>query len=91
MTKQGKTLRNSQHASLCATALKGAALKYFRKAVKRRQTYIDMDLWRFEGSKKLYDSQLTVGMKGLKGRGGIGSGHKAGFGYAMDLRCWLGD
>lgn len=91
-TGQGYAHRNNQHASLCATAVKGAGLVALRSAVKRRQKFIDVDLWQtFKGSKKLHRADLTVGIKGLPGRGGIGAGHRADYGQRMSLRDWLGE
>lgn len=91
-TGNGHAHRNNQHASLCATAVKGDALAMLRDCVKRRRTFIDMDLWaRFRGQKKLHRTDLTVGIKGLPGRGGIGGGHRKDYGRPMNLRDWLGE
>lgn len=90
-TRQGKQLGNNKHASLCSTAVKGPALAALRQAVTRRRTYIDLDLWNsFVGSRKLHSEGLVVGMKGLPGRGGIGSGHTSNFGQPMSLADWIG-
>ena len=89
-TGMGHAHRNNQHASLCATACKGKGLVALRKAVANRRTFIDMDLWgRCRG--KLRRSNLTVGIKGLPGRGGIGGGHREDYGHPMNLRDWLGE
>ena len=89
-TGMGHAHRNNQHASLCATACKGKGLVALRKAVANRRTFIDMDLWgRCRG--KLRRANLTVGIKGLPGRDGIGGGHREDYGQPMDLRDWLGE
>ena len=91
-TGLGYTHRNNQYASLCATAFKGAALAAFRRIVERKPTFIDLGLWReFGGSKKLRRANMTVGIKGLPGRGGIGVGHRRDFGGPASLREWIGE
>jgi hypothetical protein len=57
--------------------------------------FIDIVLWEKAKSRHLFDSQLTVGIKGLLGRAGIGSGHDRHFYGEFDrdgskLREWLG-
>lgn len=86
--------KNDTHASLCATAMRGDALRLFREIAHEVHTYIDLQLWRrFTGSKLLGPHGMTVGIKGMPGRGGIGYGH------VMDgtedvsasvLRQWVG-
>lgn len=91
-TGLGHAHRNNQHASLCATACKGDGLVSLRKAVASKRTFIDLDLWaRFRGSKKLRRADLTVGIKGLPGRGGIGGGHRDDYGQPMSLADWIGE
>ena len=91
-TGLGHVHRNNQHASLCATACKGEGLVAFRKSVSHRRIFIDTDLWaRFSGPKRLHRANLTVGIKGLPGRGGIGGGHRKDYGTPMNLREWLGE
>lgn len=91
-TGLGHAHRNNQHASLCATACKGEGLVALRKAVANKRTFIDLDLWaRFRGPKRLRRANLTVGIKGLPGRGGIGGGHRDSYGHPMNLRDWLGE
>ena len=91
-TGRGHQHRNREHASLCATACKGPALQALRCAVAKKDKFIDMALWHsFRGSKWLRRANLTVGIKGLPGRGGIGGGHRGDFGVPMNLRDWLGE
>jgi len=95
-TKRYRRLRNDQHASLCCTAMKGAAIHAFERELKPGVQFIDIQLWRnFKGSKALYDSRMVVGIKGMAGRGGIGMGHKDDFAGDVDnhgtiLRQWAG-
>ena len=74
----GKRIPNRTHASLCSTAVKGSGLAALRKEVDAGNKFIDIHLWRrYRGVKKLYDSRMSVGIKGQPGRDGIGMGHKA--------------
>jgi len=96
-TGRYQQLNNSAHASLCSTAMKGDALTLFRRVCVPGVQFIDMSLWRgFMGQKRVYiGPHLTVGIKGLPGRGGIGMGHKDTFGQPDKrgdvLRQWVGD
>lgn len=95
-TRRAKQLHNRQHASLCSTAMKGAALDTFRRELKPGVQFIDLNLWKnFRGSKALYPTEMVAGIKGLPGRLGIGMGHKADFVGQFDeggsiLRQWTG-
>ncbi len=90
---------NTQHASLCSTAMKGQAIDQLRHVANRHVDFIDMTLWRsFAGTKQLYSSRLCVGIKGLPGRAGIGGGHRLQAGrnqihpdpQGYVLREWIG-
>lgn len=94
-TKQGRQLNNTQHASLCATAMRGAAIETFRKVCRPGVQFIDLTLWRSHPSRMLFAGQDVVGIKGLPGRGGIGMGHRREFRGVDDkdgalLRQWVG-
>lgn len=95
-SKLARQLHNTQHASLCCTAMKGDAIKEFSKQLKPGVQFIDLNLWKnFKGSKALYDSKMVTGIKGMAGRGGIGMGHKRDFQGQFDesgsiLRQWTG-
>lgn len=89
-TGKGKQLGNTRHASLCSTAVRGNGLKALRQAVAQADTFIDMTLWRILPG-RLYQTQHVVGIKGLPGRGGIGTGHRDAFGQPMSLRDWIGE
>lgn len=95
-TRHYRQLNNAMHASLCSTAVKGAAIEALRRECKPGVQFIDLNLWRnFKGSKLLQRNGLVTGIKGMPGRGGIGMGHKPDFQGLKDshgrlLREWLG-
>lgn len=95
--KVGRQLTNRGRASLCSTAMRGAAIEQFRKECKPGVEFIDLNLWRnFKGSKVLKETKHVTGIKGLPGRSGIGMGHKKEFGGTHDpdgalLRQWVGE
>lgn len=84
---------NTRHASLCATAMKGRALRDFRSLVERGWRIYDIALWRteFQGRKAIVPGGYVTGIKGMPGRGGIASGHGDMDGEPGDLREWIGD
>lgn len=93
----GRTMRNHEHASLCATAVCGpAAYERFREACRSGDQFIDMRLWRtFTGPKRLLSGRRVVGIKGMPGRSGIGHGHSTEFHGKHDpdgvlLKEWIG-
>ncbi len=90
-----RRMENMTHASLCSTAMRSNALTLFRDIATTEYKFIDIVLWEKAKSRHLFDSQLTVGIKGLPGRAGIGSGHDRHFYGEFDrdgskLREWLG-
>lgn len=95
-TKRARQLNNTQHASLCSTAMRGAAIDTFRWACDRNPKFIDLELWRKHRSRHLFGGHRVVGIKGMPGRGGIGMGHAKDFNGDPDpngaiLRAWIGD
>lgn len=75
MNGREKNMNNTQHASLCATAMKGSAIEDFRRVLDEGPTMIDMRLWKRGG--KIYPQQGgVIGLKGYPGRPGIGMGHR---------------
>lgn len=95
-TRIARPLPNASHASLCCTAMRGGALKTFRRVCQTRARFIDLELWRTHGSRRLFGGHRVVGIKGLPGRLGIGVGHKAAFSGQSDpdgaiLRQWIGE
>ena len=94
--RRGRQLSNTQHASLCSTAMRGAAIDTFRWACERHAKFIDLELWRKHRSRYLFAGNRVCGIKGLPGRGGIGMGHSKDFAGTHDpdgriLREWIGD
>jgi len=92
-TKRARKLDNRHNASLCCTAMKGAAITAFKRELKHK--FIDLHLWKnFTGKTALYPTTMVIGIKGLAGRGGIGVGHKQTFGEPDPkgdiLRQWVG-
>ena len=97
---------NLHHASLCRTGLRADFLPRLQHACElARQDnnpWIDLYLWgtrpgvEQDFNTNLFDgANLSVGMKGLPGRGGLGSGHARGNYPGEDpdgvmLRHWLG-
>ena len=70
-----RDMNNQHHASLCSTAVKGAARQQLVNVCKQGHRMIDITLWRSLPG-KLFNSRFSVGIKGLPGRGGIGVGHR---------------
>lgn len=65
---------HKNHACLCQTAFKGKkALDEIKHICKRGNQPIDTTFWRIGGH--LEDDLDVIGIKGLKGRDGIGIGH----------------
>lgn len=95
-TRRARQLSNTQHASLCSTGMRGAAIDTFRWACDRHAKFIDLELWRKHRSRYLFGGSRVFGIKGLPGRGGIGMGHSKDFAGTHDpdgriLREWIGD
>jgi len=75
--KDGYRNQNHKHSSLFQTAFKTSALPAFERAIQN-QKFIDLDFFRSlpSGVVNLFEGgDLAVGIKGLPGRAGIGSGH----------------
>lgn len=89
---------NTAHASLCATAIRRDVFPVFEDVLKRAPKFIDVALWgAVTLPKKVHvlpgDAMLHVGIKGMPGRGGIGSGHQRLERADVDqsvLRTWIG-
>tara|TARA_R110002049_G_scaffold281333_1_gene460864 strand:+ start:24225 stop:24884 length:660 start_codon:yes stop_codon:yes gene_type:complete len=91
-TGRGQQMKNRDHASLCATAMKGEATEDFCQLLVKLSSALDMTLWRdFKGSKYLSDTFYVTGIKGMPGRKGVGVGHREEFGLPMSLRHWIGE
>jgi hypothetical protein len=95
-TKIYKQLENKGHASLCATGMRGGAVETLRSVCRPSIKFIDLLLWQAHSNKHLFEGHLTVGIKGLPGRGGIGMGHDKKFTGYIDhggkiLQEWVGN
>jgi hypothetical protein len=94
--RRGNYLNNAFHASLRSSALRGRAIDALKRTLAEFSTYYDFKLWRDPApTKHLFETALTVGMKGLPGRPGIAAGHREMAGYPDPdmtlLRQWIGD
>ena len=97
-TRRYRILQNSQHASLCQTAIRAELLPVLKEVCQETsQDFIDIRLWAaVNQGKGLYDERRCVGIKGMPGRQGIGIGHREQLQGALDpdlhmLRSWIGD
>lgn len=85
-SRKWQRLQNREHASLRCTAMRGGAIDTFREILKRPYRYYDMRLWARHKDNYVFNSDLTVGMKGMPGRPGIALGHDGLRGNA-DPKC----
>lgn len=75
-----RRIPNVNHASLCATAVKGPALDRLREVVDEGHKFVDLRLWSgIKRGRMLHDPAANgrrhvVGMKGMPGRDNIGIG-----------------
>ena len=70
---QSKHFFNSKHSSLCSTGITGNMIEKFKTICKENTIHLDSKLWRDGGH--LINSAYCIGIKGMKGRDGIGMGH----------------
>jgi hypothetical protein len=101
-TRQWAYMHNAGHASLCQTGVTLQAVAFFASILDQSKTpFVDMTLWQtWRGKRRIFtmpdDHPLSVGIKGMPGRAGIGSGHRPDFPGMEDapdlarLRLWLG-
>lgn len=94
-TRVGRQLNNDRHASLCCTAMRGAAIEAFKTVCRPGVQFIDINLWKMHPSKHLFAGNRVTGIKGMPGRGGIGMGHRPDFSGTRDLnglllKSWIG-
>lgn len=95
-----KQMSNFRHASLSSTGMRIEALPHLQAAIAEQGLYIDIAMWgnvRRAGLPTLLfsDKQLSVGIKGMPGRAGIGVGHTKTKDYLIDpvgakLAEWIG-
>lgn len=94
-----KENHNVGHSSLCQTGIRKELLPHLKLAVDSGELYFDIHLWRQVREQKIphilfAEKNLCIGIKGMPGRTGIGSGHKIKD-YFLDpnlvkLKEWLG-
>lgn len=92
--------QNDFHASLCQTIMDKSALNLLKCAVLSGDPYFDCVLWRLARERRyntrmIVESRMCVGIKGMPGRGGIGTGHRPDKRYSDDpdlkiLEQWIG-
>lgn len=94
-----KEMNNLGHASLCQTAMRKSMLQYLKNSVTSGELYFDIHLWKQVREKRiphamLNNLNLCVGIKGMPGRAGIGTGHKTNDFFidpsGAQLRKWIG-
>jgi hypothetical protein len=74
---------NREHSSLFQTALTPKSLSVFQNCYAHK--FIDAELWSKSTNKLLFHAgTLSVGIKGMPGRGGIGAGHGRGMAFLQD-------
>lgn len=81
--------KNYEHCSLCQSGFRQELMPRFEEAVNSGELFIDMALWRIFHAHKLkpflFNGQnLTIGIKGMPGRFGIGAGHAPDNTYIKD-------
>lgn len=96
---------NIAHSSLCQTGLRATALPILMYACQSGRRWLDIDLWKGSAgadlNRRMYPPQvppLSIGIKGLPGRPGIGIGHRMRSSpvFLTDhnlevLRSWIGE
>lgn len=99
-TRRGRRMGNLRHACLCATGFQSSLIPRVQLVCRGARQFIDIGLWGLDGMRSLLiDTEdhrpLTVGIKGLPGRPGIGVGHRDDFGEPDPtgtlLRSWIGE
>lgn len=74
-----RILPNVERASMCQMGFTKEIISTLQHILKQQNAFIDIQLWRYYSSqfrKKLYNSRLCVGIKGMPGNIGIGIGHR---------------
>ena len=98
--RQYRVMPNSNHASLCQTAVRSSVLSLLNEICEQSSEFIDIRLWGMFNGIKMIDSRLyCVGIKGMPGRPGIGIGHNPSRNrndWKSDqdltvLRSWIGN
>ena len=78
--------RNSKHGSLFQTGLRRAILPKLQALCSTASYFLDLGIWSEVADRKLFPpSRLSLGVKGMPGRAGIGMGHREHPNWAPDL------
>lgn len=95
-----KQMQNYWHSSLCQTGIRKEVLFHVDNALASENIYVDIELWKSIREAHLphilfADKQLSIGIKGMPGRKGIGIGHDRKD-YFIDpksvkLEGWIGE
>ena len=98
-SKSYKEMQNYEHCSLAATGFRKEILPIFLEALHSGEKFFDITFWELckkykKTSMVFVNKHLSIGMKNLPGRPGIGSGHNP-IGYTSDpagskLLEWVG-
>lgn len=101
--KAWREMRNTRSSSLSQTGIHKSVLPILKAAVDSGEFFFDMYLWRKAFEKKLEflvfnERQFSVGMKGLPGRAGLGTGHTVNWNdrwipdpKLSKLKEWIGE
>jgi hypothetical protein len=74
--RSGRYCQNMKHSSLFQIAFKPHILPLFQKILEKNLKFIDIQLCRSVVNINLFEGlNLSIGIKGMKGREGIGMGH----------------
>ena len=74
-------MKNYDHTSLASLAFKASVLPTFKRALHSGDKFFDITFWQLANEEKLNtliftNKNLSIGIKGMPGRPGIGIGHK---------------
>lgn len=95
-TREYHIYSNLKHSSLGQTGFRREMLPAFEEILKAGAKFLDIELFRRHRGALFPPSGIHVGMKGMPGRPGIGTGHRPHAGWANDkdlvtLDLWIGE
>lgn len=74
-----RILPNVDRASMCQMGFRSVVISILKHILEQQNAFVDIQLWRYYSSKfrkELYNSRLSIGIKGMPGNPGIGIGHR---------------
>ncbi len=79
--KSYRILPNTERASMCQMGFTEKVIPIIQHIIKQDSSnaFIDLKLWKYYSSqfkRQLYNSRLSIGIKGMPGNSGIGIGHR---------------